>query len=83
MTRLLTLVLALGLISGCGKAPEAPRKPTAHANVQVLEQEFVIAGLDRSRPIRLYLPPDYESDTEYYPVIYMHDGQNLFDDATS
>jgi predicted alpha/beta superfamily hydrolase len=29
------------------------------------------------------LPPDYDSTTKRYPVIYMHDGQNLFDDATS
>ena len=32
----------------------------------------------------VYLPPGYESDkNKRYPVFYMHDGQNLFDGATS
>jgi predicted alpha/beta superfamily hydrolase len=40
-------------------------------------------GLDRQRTVRLYLPPSYETSDKRYPVIYMHDGQNLFDDASS
>jgi predicted alpha/beta superfamily hydrolase len=39
--------------------------------------------LDRNRTIWLYLPTDYHSTTKSYPVLYMHDGQNLFDHATS
>jgi predicted alpha/beta superfamily hydrolase len=36
------------------------------------------------RPVWVYLPPGYEQDTERrYPVLYMMDGQNVFDDATS
>lgn len=36
------------------------------------------------RRISVYLPPGYNEDTgRRYPVIYMHDGQNLFDPATS
>ncbi|HEX3526398.1 MAG TPA: alpha/beta hydrolase-fold protein [Thermoanaerobaculia bacterium] len=32
------------------------------------------------RDVIVYLPPDYEKDlTRRYPVLYMHDGQNLFD----
>jgi alpha-glucosidase len=31
----------------------------------------------------LYLPPEYDSSKKKYPVIYMHDGQNLFDNKTS
>ena len=34
--------------------------------------------LNVSRPIYLYVPPGYEAGTARYPVIYMHDGQNLF-----
>ncbi|MBK8127513.1 MAG: alpha/beta hydrolase [bacterium] len=30
------------------------------------------------RELRVYLPPNYDS-TGHYPVLYMHDGQNLFD----
>ncbi len=52
-------------------------------NVYVLDSLFDMHGLERIRGIRLYLPPSYESTDRSYPVIYMHDGQNLFDAATS
>ena len=33
-----------------------------------------------ARDIYVYTPPGYEENqNQYYPVIYMHDGQNLFD----
>jgi predicted alpha/beta superfamily hydrolase len=52
--------------------------------VHVLAQRLAMPGLGRERTLRLYLPPSYESSPDKrYPVIYMHDGQNLFDDATS
>lgn len=31
------------------------------------------------RNVWVWLPPDYEESNDRYPVIYMHDGQNLFD----
>jgi predicted alpha/beta superfamily hydrolase len=39
--------------------------------------------LDNERDIFVYLPDAYTEDGTRYPVIYMHDGQNLFDDALS
>ncbi|MBA3946144.1 MAG: alpha/beta hydrolase [Herpetosiphonaceae bacterium] len=39
--------------------------------------------LQNQRPILVALPPEYASTNQHYPVIYMHDGQNLFDVATS
>ncbi len=40
--------------------------------------------LGNSRDILVYLPPSYEGTPERrYPVLYMHDGQNLFDASTS
>jgi predicted alpha/beta superfamily hydrolase len=56
---------------------------TAAANVEVLPFEFLLDGLDRQRKVRLYLPPDYALSDESYPVLYMQDGQNLFDQATA
>ena len=56
---------------------------TAAANVTVLEPAFQMPGLQRSRILRLYLPPDYQSSNDSYPVLYMHDAQNLFDASTS
>jgi predicted alpha/beta superfamily hydrolase len=58
---------------------------TAQPNVSVLAPPLAMPGLNRSRTIRLYLPPSYASapGAKRYPVIYMHDGQNLFDSATA
>lgn len=57
---------------------------TANAQVQVLTDSFYIPQLNRYRRIWLYLPPDYNTATaKRYPVIYMHDGQNLFDNLTA
>lgn len=42
-----------------------------------------IDGLNRQRTIMVYLPPDYQLSDSRYPVLYMHDGQNLFDEQTS
>jgi predicted alpha/beta superfamily hydrolase len=40
--------------------------------------------LNNNRKVLVWLPPGYEKDSSRrYPVLYMHDGQNLFDDATS
>jgi predicted alpha/beta superfamily hydrolase len=46
---------------------------------------FVIEApqLNSNRKIWLYLPKNYETSTKTYPVIYMHDAQNLFDTKTS
>lgn len=67
-----------------GTAPPAATKPsTAQPNVHVLPTPFVIPGLARERTVRIYLPPGYEASRRRYPVLYMHDGQNLFDEATA
>lgn len=39
--------------------------------------------LDNTRDILIYLPPSYHEAHQRYPVLYMHDGQNLFDAHTS
>ena len=60
------------------------KKSTKAANVSILKKEFIINGLnDISHKVWLYLPPNYESSSEKYPVICMHDAQNLFDNTTS
>jgi predicted alpha/beta superfamily hydrolase len=56
---------------------------TAAPNVEVLDDDFYIPQLNRTRRIWLYLPPGYDTSSKRYPVLYMHDGQNLFDDQTS
>ena len=56
---------------------------TAASNVQILSNSFGIPQLSTTRRIWLYLPPDYATSTKNYPVLYMQDGQNLFDNVTS
>jgi predicted alpha/beta superfamily hydrolase len=82
----LTVLALCGARLACGAPGEpaaAPRPSTAQPNVQVLPTPFVMPGLNRERTVRLYLPPDYERSHRRYAVLYMHDGQNLFDDATA
>ena len=57
---------------------------TATPNVSVLDENFYIPQLDRYRRVWVYLPPDYDDNPDkHYRVLYLHDGQNVFDQATS
>ena len=69
------------MVSACGT--DDARLSTAGPTVQVLAPPLAMPGLERTRTLRIYLPPSYATSDRRYPVIYMHDGQNLFDDATS
>ncbi|MBK9032337.1 MAG: alpha/beta hydrolase [Myxococcales bacterium] len=45
---------------------------------------FHSTALNNNRTIRAYLPASYdENPRASYPVLYMHDGQNLFDPSTA
>jgi alpha-glucosidase len=59
------------------------KKHTASINVSILKEDFYMAKLEKKRRICIYLPPDYKTSNSSYPVYYAHDGQNLFDAATS
>lgn len=56
---------------------------TAPIGVSIFSDDMLMPQLNRRRRIWVYLPPDYGQTTKRYPVIYMHDGQNVFDKATS
>lgn len=77
---LLTLVL---LFSPIANAEEPPRPSTVTGHVEIISEKLTIAPLERSRTIRVYLPANYHKTQTRYPVLYMHDAQNLFDYATS
>lgn len=79
MKKPLFLLFFLGLIFG--NAQE--KKSTAAENVHVISEKFEIPQLNTTRRIWIYLPPNYKKSTKKYPVMYLHDGQNLFDDKTS
>ncbi len=51
-------------------------------NISVINN-FEMPQLERTRSIWIYLPPSYGKGLKRFPVMYMHDGQNLFADSTS
>jgi predicted alpha/beta superfamily hydrolase len=61
----------------------APVKSSAGKQVKVIDTAFFIPQLNRVRRVWLYLPEDYYESKRRWPVLYMHDGQNVFDNATS
>lgn len=63
--------------------PQKERQHTASRNVQVIDTAFFIPQLNRYRRVWIYLPADYSVSKSKYPVLYMHDGQNIFDEYTS
>ncbi|MBV6655616.1 MAG: alpha/beta hydrolase, partial [Mameliella sp.] len=75
-----TLEVDLEILSWEG---DSPATSTAADNVFLLDEDFYMPQLDRNRRIWIYLPPDYNTSDATYPVLYMHDGQNLFDAATA
>jgi predicted alpha/beta superfamily hydrolase len=47
-------------------------------------KSFPSRHVEGGRDVIVYLPPGYNEETSArYPVLYMHDGQNLFDAATA
>nr|WP_303626630.1 alpha/beta hydrolase-fold protein [Ferruginibacter sp. HRS2-29] len=48
-----------------------------------MDTAFKIPQLNSTRRIWIYLPEGYANSSRKYPVLYMHDGQNLFDEAAS
>lgn len=58
---------------------------TAQSTASKQVTKFVIAApqLDTLKTIWVYLPTNYQNSEKRYPVVYMHDAQNLFDAETS
>lgn len=68
-----------GIFTGNAQAVSLQNYP---AGVFVIDS-FYMPQLERFRKIWVYLPPDYNETTKRYPVLYLQDGQNLFEDSTS
>ncbi|WP_184550441.1 alpha/beta hydrolase-fold protein [Mucilaginibacter sp. FT3.2] len=60
----------------------AGKQHTATAQVHIISDKFDMPQLGRQRRVLIYLPADYASSKKKFPVIYMQDGQNLFDEYT-
>jgi alpha-glucosidase len=78
------LITTVFTISSLFSQNTAEKKSTAASNVSLLKKEFIIPSLNTiSHKVWIYLPPNYDKSSKKYPVIYMHDAQNLFDNASS
>lgn len=58
------------------------REHTVEGAVRITRDIFS-PQLNNSRDILIYLPPSYHDSDRHFPVLYMQDGQNLFDANTS
>jgi predicted alpha/beta superfamily hydrolase len=64
--------------------PDKPKPNTATAQVHIIDTAFFIPQLNRHRRIWIYLPKSYNTTKgKLYPVLYMMDGQNLFNEQTA
>ncbi len=49
-----------------------------YPKIEVIEEEYEIPQLGAKRKISALLPHDYDQSDKLYPVLYLQDGQNLF-----
>lgn len=64
--------------------PDKPKLNTASANVKIIDTAFYMPQLNRYRRLWVYLPESYnKTKGKNYPVLYMQDGQNLFNEQTA
>lgn len=77
------IILAVALLVWLDLTAAAQQPQTLTGDIRH-HKKFHSKTLNNDRDVVVYLPPGYEVDTnKRYPVFYMHDGQNLFDGATS
>jgi predicted alpha/beta superfamily hydrolase len=63
------------------RQPLTPRPHRLLGRVERVPPGLELPGLDRV--LSIYLPPSYNRSDRRYPVVYMQDGQNLFDPRES
>ncbi|MFN7957193.1 MAG: alpha/beta hydrolase-fold protein [Holophagaceae bacterium] len=64
------------------QAPAPDVTHTVSGDLRLIK-DFAMPQLGTTRTLRILLPPGYEASGQRYPVLYMHDAQNLFDAATA
>jgi enterochelin esterase-like enzyme len=76
----------LALLVLFAAAPAAAGDPMGPVNVSagtIVDLGVLKSKYSDPRRIVVWLPPGYRADGAKYAVLYMHDGQNLFDKATA
>lgn len=59
-----------------------PFKEEFNPVVEVISENFYIPQLDRYRKVWALLPYDYYKAEKHYPVLYLQDAQNLFNEGS-
>ncbi|OYU81281.1 MAG: carbohydrate esterase [Flavobacterium sp. BFFFF1] len=57
-----------------------PFKPSFLPQIQLISEGFEMPQLKKHRRIWALLPHDYDTSSESYPVMYLQDAQNLFNE---
>ncbi|HMI06315.1 MAG TPA: alpha/beta hydrolase-fold protein [Flavobacterium sp.] len=57
-----------------------PFKPNFLPQIHLISEDFEMPQLNKKRKIWALLPYDYDSSKEHYPVLYLQDAQNLFNE---
>ena len=72
------MLIALAASPFAGQAFAQAIQPAAGRLIEMPEVASAHVG---SRNVTIWLPPGYDEGIDRHPVLYMHDGQNLFDPA--
>lgn len=57
-----------------------PYRPSQLPQIHLISEEFEIPQLNKTRKVWALLPHDYDTSKEEYPVLYLQDAQNLFNE---
>lgn len=60
----------------------APFKEEFFPKVELVSEAFIMPQLNRSRKVWALLPHDYYESDNHYPVLYLQDAQNLFNEGS-
>ncbi|MDZ4373047.1 MAG: hypothetical protein U1C74_16710, partial [Phenylobacterium sp.] len=68
------------LLAGLSALPLAgPARADAPTRGRLVEHPAMPSAHVQPRDVTVWLPPGYDASDARHPVLYMHDGQNLFD----
>ncbi|MBX9729252.1 MAG: hypothetical protein K2X31_10115, partial [Sphingopyxis sp.] len=76
--RLRSTVLGWAIVIVAGLALLSAVPSAAQADGRLVDWEAVASAHVAPRNVTIWLPPGYDGGNRRYPVIYMHDGQNVF-----
>ncbi len=77
-----TLLILMLFWFGCSSNTSEPPIPKRHVTGKLIEYKNFASQYVPARQVDVWLPSNYDS-TKRYAVLYLHDGQNCFDSATS